>query len=101
MNNLPSPPKRGEWGVQKMPPYGGTFGFDRKTVSKVVRADRHATVVLGALHGHRQSLLERSGCGLREIAGGHHALLLEEVLDRRCYDVTHRDGEKKIKTEGL
>ena len=71
------------------------------TISKIVRADRNAAVVLGALHGSLEGGLERRGRGLREVAGGHHALLLEEVLDRRCYDVTHRDGEKKIKTEGL
>jgi hypothetical protein len=46
------------------------------------------------------SLIDELAESLREITGRHHAVLLEEVADRGCYDVTHLEMGKEIRKRG-
>lgn len=63
-------------------------------VLQIARADRLAAVVLGALLRLHNLGLDMSAQSIAEIAGAHHAVLVEELLDLRGHNVAHRMGEK-------
>ena len=76
---------------EKTPPYGGVF-LMITLGSKVARANRDATVFLGAVRGLLDGFLNKGGDALREITGGHHPVLLQEILESGCNDVAHGRG---------
>ncbi len=72
------------------------LSFDSESDSEIARTDRNTAVLLGAMCGLLAHFLHGCRSCLGEIAGGHHAVLLEQVLDRGCDDVTHRSGGKEV-----
>ena len=75
----------------------GAFLFNRRKFLKVARTRCDAAVLLCALCGTNDSFLDKLGTSFGEIAGTHHAVLLEEFFDRGCDNVTHKDKGEMIK----
>ena len=62
---------------------------------EITWTDRDAAIVLGTGTSPLYAFLNPLGDGLREITGGHHAMLLEEFLDRGSDNITHKKEGKE------
>lgn len=81
--------------LKKVPLSGHLLFLVRKQDLQVAGADRLAAVLLGALGGLLESVLEVLAGGIGEITGRHHVGSLEKLLDLGSNDVAHEIGGKK------
>ncbi len=63
-----------------------------RTILKILTANSLATVSSSALYSHSECLFEVLAGVLSEVACGHHALGVDELLDLGSNYVAHRIG---------